>query len=144
ALGNPGGYSNPRGPYEIQRNVALNNIVAGQLKNQLAPQFAQLMGQYGKNAGDYFKQLTDLGSPYYRQHQAEAFTQGNKANQDASALAQQQLAARGFGNTPSGANAAMIGGMAMQGSQNLAEQYLQNLFNNEQMQFAGAQGQQGL
>ena len=34
----------------------------------------------------------------------------------------------------------MFGGMAQQGSQNLAEQYLQNLFQNENLQMQGAQG----
>jgi hypothetical protein len=138
--GNPGGYQNPWGANEIQRNAALNNIQAGQMKNQLAPQFAQLMQQYGGSAGDFFSQLMNLGSPYYQQKQQEGFTQGVQQNQNAGAMAKQQLQAQGYGATPSGANAAMIGGMAQQGSQNLAEQYLQNLFQNEQMQGAGAQG----
>jgi hypothetical protein len=138
--GNPGGYQNPWGANEIQRNAALNNIVAGQMKNQLAPEFAQLMQQYGGEAGNFFTNLMNLGSPYYQQQQQASFTQGNQQNQNAAAQARQQLASSGYGYTPSGANAAMMGGMAMQGSQNLAEQYLQNLFQNEQMQASGAQG----
>lgn len=137
---NPGGFGNPTGANEINRNVGLTNILSGQMKNQLAPQFAQLMQQYGGQAGEFFKNLMNLGSPYYQQKQQEGFTQGNQQNQNAGAQAQQQLRAQGYGNTPSGANAAMIGGMAQQGSQNLAEQYLQNLFQNEQMQALGAQG----
>jgi hypothetical protein len=138
--GNPGGFSNPFGANEINRNVGVNNIISGQMKNQLAPQFAQLMQQYGGQAGNFFQQLMNLGSPYYKQKQMEGFQQGVNQNQNATAGAQQRLASQGYGNSPSGANAAMIGGMQMQGSQNLAEQYLQNLFQNEQMQGAGAQG----
>lgn len=137
---NPGGYSNPGGANEINRNMGLTNIAAGQMKNQMAPFFAQLMQQYGGQAGDFFKNLMNLGSPYYQQKQLEGFQQGVQQNQNASAQAQEQLRAQGYGNTPSGANAAMIGGMNQAGSQSLAEQYLQNLFQNELMQGAGASG----
>jgi hypothetical protein len=138
--GNPGGYQNPWGSGEIRLNAGLNNILAGQMKNQLAPQFAQLMQQYGGDAGKFYQQLMNLGSPYYQQKQMEGFTQGNQQNQNAQGMARQQLGAQGYGSTPSGANAAMIGGMNQQGSQNLSEQYLQNLFNNEQMQLQGGAG----
>jgi hypothetical protein len=137
---NPGGYHNPKGPYEIQRNLGLENIKAAALKNQMAPQWAKLMGQYGQGAGNFFQQLMNFGSPFYRQKQQEAFTQGTQQNQNAAAMAQQRLRSQGYGATPSGANAAMIGGMEQQGAQNLSEQYLQNLFQNEQMQGAGAEG----
>lgn len=146
-LGNPGNYGNPAGAKEISRNTGLNNVIAGQLKNIMAPQFASLMGGYGTQAaGDvgaatnFFKQLMNFGSPFYRQQQTASFNQGVQQNQNAAAQARQQLGTQGYGSTPSGANAAMIGGMAQQGSQNLAEQYLQNLFQNEQLQTMGAQG----
>lgn len=138
--GNPGGFGNPLGPNEINRNLGLTNVLAGQMKNALAPQYAQLMGQYGGQAGDFFSQLMNFGSPFYRQKQTEAFQQGTQQNQNAMQQAVQQLAARGMGSTPSGTTAAMIGGMQQQGAQNLAEQYLQNLFQNEQMQMQGGQG----
>ena len=137
---NPGGYGNPKGAREIQRNMGILNMQAAEMKRQLAQQFAPLMGRYGQEAGNFFQNLMNFGSPFYRQKQQEAFTQGVNQNQNASAQAQQQLRSQGFGSTPSGANAAMIGGMQQQGSQNLSEQYLQNLFQNEQMQGAGAQG----
>jgi hypothetical protein len=144
SYGNPGGFGNPLGNTEIGRNAGLNNIIAGQMKNYLAPQFAQLMGQYGNQAGNFFQNLTNLGSPYYQQKQTEGFQQGVNQNQNAMSGALQGLNASGYGYGPSGARAAMIGGMQQQGSQNLAEQYLQNLFQNEQMQMAGAQGLQGM
>lgn len=140
--GNPGGYQNPWGANEIQRNSALNNIIAGQYKNQLAPQWEQMFQQGGQNAMNFYNQLMNQGSPYYQQKQQQAFTQGVGENQNAQAQAMQQLRSQGYGGTPSGATAAMIGGMEQQGSQNLAEQYLQNLFQNEQMQLQGAQGLQ--
>jgi hypothetical protein len=141
---NPGGYSNPGGSGVIQNNLALENLQTGALKNQLAPQWANLMGQYGGQAGNFYGNLMNLGSPYYQQQQQSAFTQGVGQNQNAMSLAKQQLGSQGYGATPSGANAAMIGGMNMQGSQNLAEQYLQNLFQNEAMQLQGASGLAGL
>lgn len=141
---NPGGYGNPGGANEINRNMGLTNIQAGQEKNYLAPQFAGLMGKYAGPAGNFFQNLMNLGSPFYQQHQRQAFEQGNQQNQNAAASARQQLGSQGFGYTPSGANAAMIGGMEQQGSQNLAEQYLQNLFQNEQLQQSGAANMMGL
>jgi hypothetical protein len=144
AYGNPGGFKNPLGNTEIGRNAGLNNIMAGQMKNQLAPQFANLMGQYGGAAGNYFSNLMNLGSPYYQQKQTEGFNQGVQQNQNAMAQAQQGLNASGYGFGPSGARAAMLGGMQQQGAQNIAEQYLQNLFQNEQMQNLGAQGMSSL
>lgn len=141
---NPGNFSNPKGPNEINRNMGISNIQTNQIKNALAPQFAKAFGQYGGAAGDFFSQLTNLGSPFYKQKQAEAFNQGVQQNQNAAGQAKQQLDAQGYGYTPSGANAAMIGGMATAGAQDLSEQYLQNLFQNEQLQLAGAQGEAGI
>lgn len=140
SYGNPGGFGNPLGGKETSRNVMLNNIIAGQMKNMLAPQFATLMGQYGGQAGDYFKNLMNLGSPYYQQKQSEAMNQGVTQNNNAQGLARQQLAAQGVGATPSGTTAAMIGGMNQGGAQSLAQAYLQNLFQNENLQAQGAQG----
>lgn len=142
AIPNPGGWSNPAGSGELQNNVTVQNLQSGALKNTLAPQWANAMNQYAGGAGNFFQQLMNLGSPYYKQQQAAAFNQGVGQNQDAMAQAQQQLRQQGYGYQPSGANAAMIGGMNQQGSQNLAEQYLQNLFQNEAMQLQGAQGLQ--
>jgi hypothetical protein len=58
-LGNPGNFGNPRGPRESSRNQGLENILASQMKLQLAPQFARYFGQYGKGAGDFFSMLAD-------------------------------------------------------------------------------------
>jgi hypothetical protein len=139
---NPGGLANPTSNIkDIQRNTGLENLTTGDFRNQLIQQFAKLFGQYGTNAGDFFKMLMDKGSPFYQQRQAEAFTAGNKSNQDAAAQARQQAEAAGTGFTPSGTNVAMIGGMNTAGSQNLAEQFLQNLFQNENLMVTGAQGE---
>jgi hypothetical protein len=124
--------------------MGITNIQAGQFKNLLAPQMAALFSKYGTGAGDFFKQLMNLGSPYYQQKQTEGFNQGVQQNNNAAASAKQQIEAKGYGAAPSGAEAATIGGMEMQGSQNIAEQYLRNLFQNEQMQMAGAQGEAGV
>lgn len=140
AGGNPGNLGDFGSTGSLNKNLMLDNVVAGQMKNQLAPQFADLMGKYGGDAAAYYKQLMDLGSPYYKQRQQEAFTQGNQQNQNAMATANQQLNASGYGAAPSGARAAMVGGMNQQGAQSLAEQYLQNLFQNENLQAQGASG----
>ena len=135
---NPGNYSNPKGANEINRNMGIENTMSAAYKNQLAPIFAQLMQQYGMGAGNIFSQMANLGSPFYKQKQTEAFTQGNQQNQNAIAQATQQLRSEGYGSTPSGTNAAMIGGMQTAGAQSLAEQYLQQLFNNENLMLQGA------
>lgn len=115
-------------------------INRGLMANSLIPSMSQNFFGMGGQAGNYFGNLVNLGSPYYQQQQAQSFTQGNQQNQNAAAQARQQLQSQGYGSTPSGANAAMIGGMAQGGAQSLSEQFLQNLFNNEQLQLAGAQG----
>lgn len=139
--GNPGNLANPNSNLkDITRNAGFENVQEGQERNNLIPQFAQLMQQFAGPAGDYFKNLMNLGSPYYQQQQAASFNNGVNQNQNAASQARQQLQAQGYGATPSGATAAMIGGMNMQGSQNLAQSYLQNLFQNENLQSQGASG----
>jgi len=138
---NPGNLANPTSnAKDILRNTGLTNLQTGALRNQLIPQFAQLMGQYGGQAGDFFKKLMDLGGPFYQQKQREGFEQGVQQNQNAAATARQEASAAGTGQTPSGANIAMIGGMNQAGGQSLAEQFLQNLFQNENLQMQGGQG----
>lgn len=132
---NPGNLPNATSNIkDITRNTGLTNLATGDLRNQLIPMFAKLMGQYGGQAGDFFKKLMDLGSPFYQQKQREGFEQGVQQNQNAAAQARQQASAAGTGFTPSGSNVAMIGGMNQQGGQSLAEQFLQNLFQNENLQ----------
>jgi len=139
--GNPGNLANPASNLkDITRNANFLNVQQGQERNSLIPQFAALMQGFAGPAGDYFKNLMNLGSPYYQQQQEASFNNGVQNNNNATAQARQQLAAQGYGATPSGANAAMIGGMNMQGSQNLAQAYLQNLFQNENLQSQGASG----
>jgi hypothetical protein len=141
ANGNPGDLENPGSNLkDAMRNAGLLNVQEGQIRNQMIPQFANLMQQYATPSANFFANLMNLGSPYYKQKQEEGFNQGVQQNQNAAAQARQQLQSSGYGNTPSGANAAMIGGMNMQGSQNLAQAYLQNLFQNENLQAQGAGG----
>lgn len=129
-----------RGGGDLGFNLAETNLQTGVQRNQLAPIFAKLMTQYGGQAGDFFKNLMNFGSPFYKAQQSDVFTQGTKANQDAAALSRQQLNAQGYGATPSGATAAMIGGQNVAGSNNLVEQFLQTLFNNQNLMVSGAEG----
>lgn len=132
---NPGGLANPfTNIKDITRNTGLTNLTTGALRNSLIPMFANLMTGYGGQAGDFFKKLMDLGSPFYQQKQREGFEAGVKSNQDAAAQARQRASAAGAGFTPSGSNVAMIGGMEEEGGKSLAEQFLQNLFQNENLQ----------
>jgi hypothetical protein len=145
APGLPGNMQNPygqgtRGGGNQTFNLAQTNLMTGLLKNALAGPMAGMLFGAGGQAGNIFGNLANLGSPYYQQQQRATFEQGNLQNQNAAALARQQLTAQGLGYTPSGATAATIGGMAQGGAQSLSEQFLQNLFQNEQMQLAGAQG----
>ncbi|HMF89996.1 MAG TPA: hypothetical protein VKL40_05085 [Candidatus Angelobacter sp.] len=144
--GNPGNLEDPGSNLkDAMRNAGYLNVMQGQLRNQLIPMFANEMFALATPAANFYDTLmSDNNSPFYQAKQSEAFNQGVMQNQNAAAQAQQQLAARGYGYTPSGANAAMIGAMNQAGAQNLAEQYLQNLFNNEQLRLQGAQGLGGL
>lgn len=121
-------------------NLAQTNLQTGLMRNQLAPMFAQMMQQYGGNAGQFFNQLMNLGSPFYKQKQAESFQQGVNAGNQAGAQARQAVGQMGAGATPSGVGAAMMGGMGVGQAQNQAETFLNNLFQNEQMQLMGGQG----
>jgi hypothetical protein len=143
--GNPGNLENPgSNQKDNMRNEGLVNVELGQLREQLAPIWANLMTGYAAPAAGFFNTLLNLGSPYYQQKQAALFDQGVQQNQNAAALAQQRLASQGYGYTPSGANAAMIGAMNSAGGANLVQNFLQSLFQNEQTQLAGAQGMSGL
>jgi len=138
--GNPAGYGNPSGAYENQRNLNTAATENTQLRNQLIPQFANQLFGLAQGPSQFYNQLMNLGSPYYQQQQYASFNQGNQQSQNAAAQARQQLEAQGQGYTPSGTEAAMLGGMGQQTAGNLNMQFLQNLFNNEQMQMQGAQG----
>jgi hypothetical protein len=145
AWGNPAGLENPgSNQKDNMRNEGYINVMLGQLREQLAPIWANLLTGYAAPAANYFNTLMNLGSPYYQQKQASVFDQGVQQNQNAAAATQQQLASRGYGYTPSGVNAATIGAMNMAGGANLVQNYLNSLFQNEQLQTAGAQGLAGL
>jgi hypothetical protein len=141
AWGNPAGLENPgSNQKDNMRNEGYINVMLGQLREQLAPIWANLMTGYAAPAANYFNTLMNLGSPYYQQKQSAVFDQGVQQNQNAAAETQQQLASRGYGYTPSGVNAATMGAMNMAGGANLVQNYLNSLFQNEQLQATGAQG----
>lgn len=140
-LGNQNPYGQgSRGNGNETYNLSQTNLQTGLARNQLIPQFSQQFFGLTNPAAGYYNQLMNLGSPYYQQQQRASFEQGNQQSQNAAAQARQQLASQGYGYTPSGAEAGMIGGMAQQSAGNLATNFLQNLFQNENLQLQGAQG----
>src|SRR5260370_41951511 len=86
----------------------------------------------------------NLGDPFYQARQSNVFNQGVQQNPSAAALTNQELASRGYGNTPSGVNAATLGAMNMQGGQNLVQNFLQTLFANDDYAMRAAQGLAGV
>lgn len=139
--GNPGGLPNPAtNEKDASRNQAYLNTILEQQKSQLIPQFTNQMFSTLTPAAQTYANFANAGSPYYQQQQQSVFNQGVLQNQNAQALAKQQLGAAGYGYSPSGATAGMIGGMNQQGAQNLVQNYLQTLFNNANLMLAGAQG----
>lgn len=144
-MGNPAGLPNPQSNIkDAWRNQAYLNTLMAQMRTGLGGQFGDLMKGYAGPAGNYFAQLMNLGSPYYQQQQRASWENVGQQSQNAAAQARQQLQASGAGYTPSGAAAGMFGGMAQAEAGNQAMAFLQNLFQNEQMQQAGAQGLAGL
>jgi hypothetical protein len=131
----------PRSDKNLRKEAGRTNIVSGRLRNLFGPEFAKLMMGYGGDAGSFYKQLTDLGSPFYERKQQKTAEQGAKAGQDEAGLARQRLTASGAGYGPSGAGAAMFGGMGQAQAGNQEEAFLNNLFQNELLQLQGAQGQ---
>jgi len=130
----------PVGGGALGANLAQTNYQTGALRNQLLPIFAQLFGGATGPAQNFFSQLLNLGSPYYQQQQEASFNTGVNEAQDTQATAKQQINASGYGAAPSGLEAAEAGGAAVGETQNLSQLYLQNLFQNENMQALGAQG----
>jgi hypothetical protein len=122
-------------------NLAETNLQTGTYKNALLPLFSKLMFGAGGDAANFFKQLADLGSPFYKRKQQQTAEQGAKQASDASGQARQQIQASGTGYTPSGVGAAAFGGMAQAEAGNQEEAFLNNLFQNEQLQAMGAQGE---
>jgi hypothetical protein len=139
SAGNPFAQGHPSGK-SIQSNLNLENILTSQYKNALIPQFAQMLFGAGTGAANVFSQYANLGSPYYQQAQQSVFGQGVQQAQNANAQARERLQASGYGYTPSGVGAATAGGMAVGESANLAQNFLRQLFQNEQLQLMGAQG----
>jgi len=148
AIGAPAGKPGSTDPYgmgsrgggDLTANLAETNLQTGLTKNALIPYFTQLFSGATGPAVDFYKQLTNLGSPFYQRKQQASFEQGTKAAQDAAAQSRQRLQASGAGYTPSGAGAAMFGGEAQAEAGNQEEAFLNNLFQNEQMQALGAGG----
>jgi hypothetical protein len=130
----------PTGGGKLAGNLAQQNYETGVLRNQLLPIFAQLFGGAVGPAGDFFKKLMDLGSPYYQQQQEASFSSGVNNAQNTQAGANQRINASGYGAAPSGIEAAAAEEGAVGESQNLSQMYLANLFQNENMQALGAQG----
>jgi hypothetical protein len=136
---NPYGFGTKDGG-ALAANLAETNLQTGLARNALIPWFTKMMGGSAGPAMDFFKQLMNLGSPYYQQQQQASFGQGVNHGENAAALSKQRLNASGYGAAPSGMQAAMLGGEATGQAQNLSQMYLQNLFQNEMMQMGGAQG----
>jgi hypothetical protein len=124
----------------LDANLAETNLQTGTYKNALLPLFAQGMFGSAGPAANFFQQLMNLGSPFYQQANQLNFEQGVQQANNAAASSRQQLQASGQGSGPSGAGAAMFGGEAQAAAGNQEEAFLNNLFNNEQLQAAGASG----
>jgi hypothetical protein len=143
-----GGALNPfgqgvRGGGDLTYNLAGQNLITGDWRNALIPYFTQLQGGAAGPAMQYYQQLMNLGSPYYQQAQRASWEQGVGQGQNAAAQAQQRINAAGYGYAPSGLQAASAGQQATGQAQNLTQLFLQNLFQNEQLQAQGAQGLAG-
>jgi hypothetical protein len=144
-----GGALNPfgqgvRGGGDLTYNLAGQNLITGDWRNALIPYFTQLQGGAAGPAMQYYQQLMNLGSPYYGQTQRASWEQGVGQGQNAAAAARQRINAAGYGYAPSGLEAATAGTQATATAQNLTQLFLQNLFQNEQLQAQGAQGLAGL
>lgn len=137
---NPFGLSNPFQATNVARNTQLENLQTSEARNQLIPWFTQMMSGSAGPAMDFFKQLMDLGSPYYQQQQRASLESGVNQGQNAAATANQRINAAGYGYAPSGLQAGVLGQEATGQAQNLSQMFLQNLFQNENMQALGAQG----
>lgn len=139
------GVTNPygggsRGGGDEGYNLAQTNLQTGVYKNALLPLFSQMFFGTGGNAANFMQQLMNLGSPFYKQKQQQTFEQGVQQANNAAAQSRQQIQASGTGYTPSGAGAAAFGGEAQAAAGNQEEAFLNNLFQNEQLQMAGASG----
>jgi hypothetical protein len=139
------GVTNPfgggsRGGGDLGYNLAETNLQTGNYKNALLPLFAQGMFGTAGPAAQFFQQLMQLGGPFYKQKQQQTFEQGTQQAQNAAAQSRQQLQASGAGGTPSGVGAAMFGGESQAAAGNQEEAFLNNLFQNEQLQAMGGSG----
>lgn len=129
-----------RGGGDLGANLAETNVQTGVQKNKLIPWFAQMMSGTAGPAADFFKKLMDFGSPFYKEKQRQTAEQGAKAGNEQAGMARERLSASGAGYGPSGAGAAMFGGMGQAEAGNQEEAFLNNLFQNEQLQALGASG----
>lgn len=115
----------------VQRGTPLINQ-GEQAAQAMTPDIARLRQFYG--------QLMDLGSPFYQSRQRQAMEASANQFQNNAGLINQIVARQGMGMGPSGVNTAGLGQLAQAASQSFADEFLKNLFNNEQLQLQAAQG----
>jgi hypothetical protein len=131
------------GLYENKKRDDTNKKLVQQplgLQQQYANKQLAESGQLDK----FLQPFMDQGSPYYKQQQAEMFNQLNQQFRNQSGQAESRLNQQGFGQAPSGLQAALAGEMGQQQAQSQASSWLQQLLNNQQLQFqaAGMKGQE--
>lgn len=80
----------------------------------------------------------NLGSPYYQQHQTEAFTSDAQKFNDMAGQLTGMLSRGGYGSSPTGLATAAMGDFSRGAGQTMSEDYLQNLFQNENTQLTAA------
>lgn len=84
------------------------------------------------------EQFMNLGSPYYQQHQTAAMQENAQKFNDLSGQLRGTLNQAGFGASPTGLATAAQGDLARQAGQSMSQAYLQNLFQNENLQLSAA------
>lgn len=118
-----------------------------QLYQQEAQQMAQMFPQFMTDASqltNFYTPYMSSGSPFLKNIQAANAGQTAQQYSNAAGTLRNQMQGQGIGFGPSGATAAVLGGLGGQAASQTASNYLQNLLNNENLKFQAAQGMSGV
>lgn len=109
-------------------------------QNAIAQQEQNNRNQAFQQAESFYTPYTKQGSPFLSNIQAQGAGQTAQQFGNAAGQLRESMQTSGMGYGPSGTTGAALGQLGQQAAQGSAQNYLQNLLNNEQLKFQAQQG----
>lgn len=121
--------------------AASGQALSGQAEqNSIAQQEQNNRNQAFQQAESFYTPYTKQGSPFLSNIQAQGAGQTAQQFGNAAGQLRESMQTSGLGYGASGTTGAALGQLGQQAAQGSAQNYLQNLLNNEQIKFQAQQG----